>query len=97
MSREQLDAKQQGRLTIFLGAAPGVGKTFAMLRAARKIQRKGANVIAGAIEAHGRIETEKLLHHFPIIPKKNIVYKGKIFAAFIYGSYFKSKAGYSVN
>jgi two-component system sensor histidine kinase KdpD len=82
-----------GHLTIFLGAAPGVGKTYAMLRAARKAQRKGISVIAAAVEAHGRVRTEKLLHHFPSIAKKNLIYKGKTFAELDTEAVLKAKPG----
>ena len=51
----------RGRLKVFLGAAPGVGKTFAMLQAAHAQQRQGVQVLAGVVETHGRAETEALL------------------------------------
>ena len=51
----------RGRLKVFLGAAPGVGKTYAMLQAAHTQLRQGVKVIAGVVETHGRAETEALL------------------------------------
>ncbi|MGV2836359.1 histidine kinase, partial [Pseudomonas shirazensis] len=51
----------RGRLKVFLGAAPGVGKTYAMLQAAHAQQRQGVQVVAGVVETHGRAETEALL------------------------------------
>ncbi|MER2299694.1 MAG: DUF4118 domain-containing protein, partial [Pseudomonas sp.] len=60
----------RGRLKVFLGAAPGVGKTFAMLQAAHAQQRQGVQVLAGVVETHGRAETEALLaglHQQPLL------------------------------
>ena len=51
----------RGRLKVFLGAAPGVGKTYAMLQAAHTQLRQGVTVLAGVVETHGRAETEALL------------------------------------
>ncbi|BBH45294.1 hypothetical protein KU43P_17720 [Pseudomonas sp. KU43P] len=56
-----LPREGRGRLKVFLGAAPGVGKTFAMLQAAHAQQRQGVQVLAGMVETHGRAETEALL------------------------------------
>ncbi|MNS40844.1 Sensor protein KdpD [compost metagenome] len=55
----------RGRLKVFLGAAPGVGKTYAMLQAAHTQLRQGVKVIAGVVETHGRAETEALLSGLP--------------------------------
>ena len=67
---------QSGRLTIFLGAAPGVGKTYAMLVRARDLFQQGQNIIIAYIETHGRIETESLIEGLPCIPRKKIEYQG---------------------
>ncbi|MBV8565457.1 MAG: sensor histidine kinase KdpD [Methylobacteriaceae bacterium] len=66
-----------GRLKIFVGAAPGVGKTYAMLQSARAKLKDGADVVVGVVETHGRKETEALLSGFEIIPKRSIEYKGR--------------------
>ncbi|WPO98575.1 sensor histidine kinase KdpD [Pseudomonas sp. HR96] len=58
----------RGRLKVFLGAAPGVGKTYAMLQAAHDRQRQGLGVLAGVVETHGRRETEALLAGLPQLP-----------------------------
>ncbi|VCX15873.1 Sensor protein KdpD [Acinetobacter baumannii] len=50
---------QAGRLTVFLGAAPGVGKTYAMLARAKELFQQGTDVVVGIVETHGRIETLK--------------------------------------
>ena len=66
---------QSGRLTIFLGAAPGVGKTYAMLVRAHDLTRQGKDIVIGYIETHGRIETENLVQGLTIIPRKPIEYQ----------------------
>jgi len=65
-----------GRLRIFIGAAPGVGKTYQMLETARARKRDGVNVVVGVVETHGRAETEALLEGLEVVPKKRIEYKG---------------------
>ncbi len=68
----------RGRLKIFLGAAPGVGKTYEMLLSARSRQGGGADVAAGVIETHGRAETEALLSGLEIVQRKSVEYKGRV-------------------
>src|ERR1700720_887071 len=75
MKREEA-AAGHGRLKIFFGMSPGVGKTFAMLQAARQKQVEGCEVVAGIVEAHGRRETEALLEGMPIMPRTQIDYRG---------------------
>lgn len=78
---ELLDALQRtsesgrGKLRVFLGMCPGVGKTFSMLEAARQQVSRGISVLVGVVETHGRKETEDLLQGLTIIPKKEIKYK----------------------
>jgi two-component system sensor histidine kinase KdpD len=72
----------RGRLKIFLGAAPGVGKTFAMLTAARGERESGRDVVVGVIETHGRRETEQLIDGFEVLPRKPIVYRNQIMREF---------------
>jgi two-component system sensor histidine kinase KdpD len=66
----------RGRLKVFLGAAPGVGKTYAMLQAAHAQMRQGVKVIAGVVETHGRAETEALLGGLPQQPLVRSEYRG---------------------
>jgi two-component system sensor histidine kinase KdpD len=66
----------RGRLKVFLGAAPGVGKTYAMLQAAHTQLRQGVKVIAGVVETHGRAETEALLGGLPQQPLVRSQYRG---------------------
>lgn len=67
--------KRGGKLYIFLGMAPGVGKTYAMILAAHEAKKSGIDIIAGVVESHGRAETQNLLHGLEVIPKKNIEYR----------------------
>lgn len=69
---------ERSRLKIFLGAAPGVGKTYAMLEAAWERKRQGADVVVGVVETHGRQETEALLRDIEVVPKKRIEYRGRV-------------------
>ena len=67
-----------GKLKIFLGAAPGVGKTYAMLASARSAKAEGRDVVVGLVETHGRIETETLLQGLEILPRKPSVYRNLV-------------------
>src|SRR5438270_4764761 len=69
-------AATRGKLKIFFGMSPGVGKTFAMLQAARQKQAEGREVVVGIVETHGRKETEALLEGMPIMPRAQIDYRG---------------------
>jgi two-component system, OmpR family, sensor histidine kinase KdpD len=73
-------AKKEGRghLKIFLGAAPGVGKTYAMLTSGRTAKSEGRDVVIGLVETHGRRETEVLLEGLEVLPRKPIVYRNMI-------------------
>ena len=66
-----------GKLKIFVGAAPGVGKTYEMLQAARAKQKEGVDLVVGVVETHGRKETQALLDGLEIIPRKHIDYRGQ--------------------
>src|SRR3954447_20417144 len=68
--------RERGRLKIFLGAAPGVGKTFEMLTTAQAKRRDGIDVVIGVVETHGRAETEALLAGLDVIPRRPVDYKG---------------------
>jgi two-component system sensor histidine kinase KdpD len=79
---DALDDERGKRLKIFLGAAPGVGKTYAMLSAARELQRQGIDVVVGLVETHGRADTEALLAGLEILPRRTIEYQGRTFEEF---------------
>jgi two-component system, OmpR family, sensor histidine kinase KdpD len=66
-----------GKLRIFVGAAPGVGKTYEMLTQARARKRDGYDVVVGVVETHGRRETEALLEGLEVIPRRKIPYRGQ--------------------
>lgn len=68
----------RGKLKIFLGAAPGVGKTYEMLLSGRAQKAGGVDVVIGIVETHGRAETEALLQGFEIMPRRRSEYRGKI-------------------
>src|SRR5579863_157496 len=70
--------EERGRLKIFLGEAPGVGKTYEMLQAAQAKRREGVDVVIGVVETHGRRETEALLGGLELIPRRRVDYKGRI-------------------
>ncbi|HUB46190.1 MAG TPA: sensor histidine kinase KdpD [Acetobacteraceae bacterium] len=67
----------RGRLKIFLGAAPGVGKTFEMLSAAQARARDGADVVVGIVETHGRKDTQALVAGLEIVPRRQVDYRGR--------------------
>jgi two-component system sensor histidine kinase KdpD len=71
-----------GRLKVFVGAAPGVGKTYEMLETARAKLREGVDVVVGVVETHGRKETEALLEGFEVIPRKPTIYVNRILDEF---------------
>ena len=75
MKREEAESTR-GRLKIFFGMSPGVGKTYAMLEAARQKQDEGCEVVVGIVETHWRKETEALLEGMPIMPRLQIEYRG---------------------
>jgi len=66
----------RGRLKVFLGAAPGVGKTWEMLTDGRQRREAGVDVVVGVVETHGRRETEALVHGHEIIPRRDVDHQG---------------------
>jgi two-component system sensor histidine kinase KdpD len=75
--QEEEARSRQGKLKIFFGAAPGVGKTYAMLQAAREKRAEGTDVLVGSVDTHGRRETEALLEGLEVLPRKSLEYRGK--------------------
>jgi two-component system sensor histidine kinase KdpD len=73
-------ARREGRghLKVFLGAAPGVGKTYAMLQAARSRAAEGTKVLVGVVETHGRAETEAMLRGLDVLPRRPVYHNGRI-------------------
>lgn len=80
--RDDEQREGRGKLRIYFGSSAGVGKTYAMLVAARKLQAEGADVLAGIVETHGRSETAAMLDGLPLLPPAVIEYRGKPLAEF---------------
>ena len=78
--QKQEAARQRGRLKVFLGMSPGVGKTYAMLEAARRELAAGRDVVIGYVETHGRKETDALTQGLPAIPRRTVEYRGVTFS-----------------
>ncbi|MBM7334419.1 sensor histidine kinase [Alloalcanivorax marinus] len=72
----EIQRRAAGRLTVFLGAAPGVGKTYAMLARARELRAQGVDVVIGLVETHGRPETRALMDGLPSVPRRSVDYQG---------------------
>ncbi|MGZ4666507.1 MAG: DUF4118 domain-containing protein, partial [Frankiaceae bacterium] len=68
----------RGELRVYLGAAPGVGKTFAMLQEGRRRRSRGADVVVGLVETHGRADTEELLDGLEVVPRRELSYRGAV-------------------
>jgi two-component system sensor histidine kinase KdpD len=75
LKREET-AASRGKLKIFFGMSPGVGKTYAMLQAAQQKLQQGIEVVIGVVETHGRKETEVLTEGMPIMPRSQLEYRG---------------------
>ncbi|KAF1020808.1 MAG: Sensor protein KdpD [Paracidovorax wautersii] len=72
----EIQRERAGRLTLFLGAAPGVGKTYAMLARAQELRRQGVDVVVGLVETHGREETARLAQGLECLPRRAVLHKG---------------------
>ena len=72
----------RGRLKVFLGMAPGVGKTYEMLHQAGRLKAQGEDILVGLVETHGRKETEALLEGLEVLPRRPIDYKGRTLLEF---------------
>ncbi|GLK76365.1 two-component sensor histidine kinase [Methylopila jiangsuensis] len=75
---ESAQRETRGHLKIFLGAAPGVGKTYEMLMSGRAQRADGVDVVIGVVETHGRAETEALVEGFEIVPRRTVPYRGHV-------------------
>jgi two-component system sensor histidine kinase KdpD len=84
LDKLQRDAAKQrrGQLKVFFGASAGVGKTYAMLQAARQRKQDGVDVVVGIVETHGRSETAALLDGLDVLPLAHIEYRGRTLAEF---------------
>src|ERR1700736_3288616 len=77
LAQAQREESAAGKLKIFIGAAPGVGKTYKMLEEARAKRKDGVDVAVGVVETHGRAETEALLAGLEVIPRRRVDYRGR--------------------
>ena len=77
-AEKPLQLQKRGRHKIFLGAAPGVGKTFAMLSEAHRRFERGEDIVIGIVETHGRVETAKQVEGLEQIPRKRLEYRGTV-------------------
>src|SRR5687768_16793970 len=66
----------RGRLKVYLGSAAGVGKTYAMLREGHRLRKQQVDVVIGFIETHGRAETAEQADDLPVVPPREIEYRG---------------------
>lgn len=74
-----MEETRRGRLTVYLGAAPGVGKTYAMLGEARRRLDRGTDVVVGYVETHGREHTAEMLEGLEVVPRRQVSYRGATF------------------
>ena len=79
LATAQPQERTKGSLKLFLGYAPGVGKTFAMLSEAIRRNSRGEDVVIGIVESHGRKGTAELAEQLEMVPRKKLDYKGTIF------------------
>ena len=70
---------KRGRLTVYLGAAPGVGKTYAMLSEAQRRRDRGTDIVVGYVETHGRRHTAEMVDGLEVVPRKAVSYRGTTF------------------
>lgn len=76
------EKQRRGQLKIFFGASAGVGKTYAMLQAARQRKQDGIDVVVGIVETHGRSETAALLDGLDVLPLARLAHRGRMLAEF---------------
>src|SRR6267143_1489313 len=70
--------RQRGRLKIYLGFAPGVGKTYEMLQEGQRLKRQGVDVVIGFVETHGRAETSAQIGELEQVARRRVEYKGVV-------------------
>lgn len=90
---EEERQEARGKLKIYLGAAPGVGKTYTMLMDALAKRRQGLDVVVGIVETHGRSEIDNLIKEFEVIPRQKIEYRGQQITEFDIDAALKRNPG----
>src|SRR5689334_4961741 len=88
-AEEEERQAHRGKLKIYLGAAPGVGKTYTMLEDALAKRSQGLDVVVGVVESHGRKEIEAFLKKLEVLPRQKISYHGQELSEFDLDSTFK--------
>src|ERR1700722_16118330 len=73
-----LREQQRGRLKVYLGFAPGVGKTYEMLQEGNRLKRQGVDVVIGIVETHNRAETAAMIADLEQVPRRKIEYRGVV-------------------
>src|SRR5436305_1087485 len=76
---KMMKESERAKLRVYIGAAAGVGKTYQMLEDAHQLRDQGIDVVIGAVETHGRAETQEQIKDLEIVPPKRIEYRGAIF------------------
>ncbi|MFC5175569.1 ATP-binding protein [Nocardioides taihuensis] len=79
MAEEPRPGRRRGRLTVYLGAAPGVGKTYAMLGEAQRRAARGTDIVVGYVETHGRENTAAMIQGLEVVPRQRITYRDTTF------------------
>src|SRR5215813_8055448 len=75
---QMIRRSERGRLKIYLGYGPGVGKSYQMLQEAHRLKTEGIDVVVGLVETHGRADTEKLLDGLEVLPRRKVEYRNII-------------------
>ena len=76
--RAEDQGRGRGRLRVYLGAAPGVGKTYAMLNEGHRRSERGTDVVIGLVETHGRAKTEEAIDGLEVVPRRSVTYRGLV-------------------
>ena len=76
---KMVEDRDRAKLRVYIGAAAGVGKTFRMLQDAHQLKEQGVDIVIGAVETHGRVETEEQIKDLEIVPPQKIMYRGNVF------------------
>ncbi|MFN7958917.1 MAG: sensor histidine kinase KdpD [Holophagaceae bacterium] len=91
--QEQESREQRAKLKVFFGAAPGVGKTYAMLSEAQERRSEGIDVVIGVVETHGRSETAALIEGLEVLPRRELAYAGQFLPEFDLDAALKRRPG----
>src|SRR5580765_758068 len=79
---QMIRRSERGRLKVYLGYGPGVGKTYQMLQEAHRLKAEGIDVVVGLVETHGRADTEKQVEGLEVLPRRKVEYRGIVVEEF---------------